>query len=70
MPDNLTALVTVGLLLFAVGGDAVGMLAFSAIALIVAVFSYHKNKKNRSTLMVAAMGCFIAFVLIFVKQVK
>ncbi|MFA4884850.1 MAG: hypothetical protein WC601_03590 [Desulfotomaculaceae bacterium] len=45
-PDNLTTLVAVGLLLFAIGGDATGMLAFSGIALMVAVLSYHKNKKT------------------------
>lgn len=67
-PDNLAALVTVGLLLLAAGGDTTGMLAFSGIALLVAVFSYHNNKKNRGTLLVAAMGCLIALFLIFAKQ--
>lgn len=67
-PDNLTTLVTVGLLLFAVSGDTTGMLAFSGIALLVAVFSYHKNKKNRGTLMVAVMGCLISLFLIFTQR--
>jgi len=67
-PDNLATLVTVGLLLFAVSGDTPGMLAFSGIALLVAVFSYHKNKKNRGALLVAVMGCLIALFLIFSQQ--
>lgn len=68
-PDNLTTLLAVGLLLFAVSGDATGMLAFSGIALLVAAFSYHKNKKNKSTLLVAVMGCLIALTLVFAKQI-